>query len=136
MTGSRSLPGGTQYQVGGTQGSVPPGQGWVTPPSQVRMGLPQDKVPPGMGTPSQGWHTPQPGMAYPQPGMGYPQDRTADGVLVMRQAVCLLRSRRRTVLCSVILFAEVKYLQRYQSENCNKLFLSNIFMATVNCFTK
>ena len=68
-----------------------PGMGYLL----ARDGVPQPEMgtPEGWGTPSQGWSTPWPVMGYPPP-----PDRTADGVLDTRQAVCLLRSRRRTFL--------------------------------------
>ena len=79
-------------------GSTPARLGWGYPslvrmggyPGQIRMGVPQ----PGMGYPSpiQGWGAPPPS----RDGVP-PWDRTAGVVLDTQQAVCLLRSRRRTV---------------------------------------
>ena len=68
-------------------------QGWSTPPSI-------DRVPPvlGWGTLSIDGVPPCPGWGTPLQRWGTPWDRTADGVLDTRRAVCLLRSRRRTVL--------------------------------------
>ena len=108
---------GTPPGWGGTWDEVPhhPWQGWGTP-VQVRMGVPkvgypwqawgtppqpsQDGGYPRWGTPQQGWGTPQPDHngGMPLAGMGYPLYRTADGVLDTPRSVCLLRSRRRTVL--------------------------------------
>ena len=57
-------------------GYPPAMSGWGCPPGRVRMGVP----------PSQDWGTTL-------------QDRTAEWALAMQQAVCLLRSCRRTFLC-------------------------------------
>ena len=86
------LQGGRYPSQGGAQGHLPR----VHPPSQVRMGGPQ----PG-GAPT--WGTPQSGQdgGYPSqgaPAWVLPQYRTSHGVLDKRRSVCLLRSRRRTVL--------------------------------------
>ena len=81
----------------------------VPQPGQDGGGVPQ----PGQdwgGTPVLGWGTPHPGQdgGIPQPGqdrrdhmMGYPLDRTTEGVLATRRAVCLLHSRRRTFLLQI-----------------------------------
>ena len=63
------------------QDGVPPSQDWGNPLPQPG----QDGVPPG-----QDWGTPLPP----------PLNRTAERVLATRRAVCLLRSRRRTLLSS------------------------------------
>ena len=86
--------------MGVTQDGVPPQPGMGSPPSQVRMvdGVPLSQIrmwgTPGQGTP------PQPGMGTPPPARDGlpPWDITAEGVLATRRAICLLRSRRRTVL--------------------------------------
>ena len=56
---------------------------WVYPSDRFQV--------PSWGVPQHG-DTPEPGIEYPC------RDRTAEGVLDTRHAVCLLRSRRRTVL--------------------------------------
>ena len=67
----------------GPEVGCPPGRDGVPPNGQVRMG----------GYPR--WDiTPPPSMD----GVPSPRYRTADGVLDMPRSVCLLRSRRRTVL--------------------------------------
>ena len=99
------LAGGTL--VGGTPPWVPPsdlargyppvGPGWGVlhlgyPPIRPGWGYPGGGIPPRV--------TPLgPGQGVPQPGGGYPTSyRITDGVLVTPRSVCLLRSRRRTVL--------------------------------------
>ena len=77
--------------LGVHQDGVPPSQGWVPPQ-------------PGMGHPrSQGWGTPNPHPGVPQPVMGIPPGRTAERVLAMRRALCLLSSRRRAFLFTIFL---------------------------------
>ena len=57
-----------------------------------------------VGTPPPG-----PGRGVPCWG-GYP-DRTTEGVLTTRRAVCLLRSRRRTFLCKFIFVRQIDIVQ-------------------------
>ena len=79
-----------QSQVGVPQDRVPPGQDSGSPPGQVRIGYPW----PGLGYPPPA----RTGVPPPQPGQhGVPPspDRTVDRPLA---PVCLLRSRRRTVM--------------------------------------
>ena len=97
-----------QVRIGGTLAR----SGWRGYPSQVRMGGTLARSGWGVPQPGQDRGVPRPGMdcplsrdgVHPCPGMGYPppppptRDRTADGVLDTRRAVCLLRSRRRTLL--------------------------------------
>ena len=64
----------------------------VTGPRFLYGGVPHSQM---GGTPSQRWGTPPPGQAGGTPPS---LDRTADGVLATQWAVCLLRSRRRTVV--------------------------------------
>ena len=94
-----------------------------TPLARSGRGYPSQGVP-TQGTPlaRSGWEIPQPRGCHlgyppqgqdrgvPQPGgvhPGYPPPpppryRTAHGVLDKRRSVCLLRSRRRTLLCRCI----------------------------------
>ena len=62
---------------------------------------PRGRVPPARDgvPPGQGWK------GYPLARDGVPpaRDRTADGVLDMRWAICLLRSRRRTFLFKIVI---------------------------------
>ena len=69
----------------------PDGGHWGTPPPPIWTPPTRDGVPP-IWTWMEG--TPLPEMGYPPP----PPVRTTEGVLTMRRAVCLLRSRRRTFL--------------------------------------
>ena len=71
--------------------------------------MPSGEYPcPGYPLASTGWGTPWPGQYWVpsqfQPGQDgvspSPGDRTVEPVLATRRAVCLLRSRRRTVLLS------------------------------------
>ena len=87
------------------------------PPARSGQGVPQDWVPQlGMGYfPSLGWCTPsQSGWSvrYPQSVKGYHNlgNRATKGVLDMRRAVCLLRSRRRTFLFQVLTQANQRSL--------------------------
>ena len=86
----RYPPGGVYTRVrvppgGGTRVRYPPGGGGVYPGQGTPRGVP------GSGTP------PTP----PGGGGGYP-GRTTEGVLTTRRAVCLLRSRRRTFLLTIL----------------------------------
>ena len=85
-----------------------PSLGWRgVPPSQVRgtpiqfldgRGYPHPSSGQG-GTP--GYHLPCPGQVPGQEGGGVPLTGIAQHVLSTRQAVCLLRSRKRTFLFSI-----------------------------------
>ena len=79
--------GGGVPQPGPDGGGAPPrpGPDWGRVPGQVQMGG-------GGGYPSQ----------VQTGGYTSPRDRTADGVLDTRQAVCLLGSRSRTFLYSTV----------------------------------
>ena len=96
VTGPRSFPVGypssrffPRSPLGG--GYPSPGQGvpqYGVPPGQVRMGY----TPPQPG--QDGVHPPsQVRMGYPPP-----RDRTAERTVTTQRAVCLLHSRRRTIL--------------------------------------
>ena len=103
-----------------------PGTGYLHP--EMGYSLARDGVSPwqGMGYHQPGWGTPPiQRWGTPWPGMGYPQDRTTDGVLDTRQAVCLLRSRRRTVLC-YCWFSHSRWLRMH-----NLTVISNL----TNCFS-
>ena len=84
---ARSSQGGRGTLAGGYPGGGYPGQGGI-----LAGGYP------GGGYPG-GWY---PGMVPPRPGQdggrGGNPVRTTEGVVTTRQAVCLLRSRRRTFL--------------------------------------
>ena len=73
-----------------------PFQGYLSDWSQV----PSWGDTPGWGTPLARDGVPPTGQAWGTPP---PPDRTAEGVLSMQRAVCLLRSRRRTFLCLLVL---------------------------------
>ena len=81
-------------------------------PSQVRM-----------GTPSQGWGPPTPIQGWGSP---LPRDRTTDGELDMRLAVCLLRSRRRTFLFSYSKEPTSSYLPYLGTRNSYFYFLRKL----------
>ena len=87
--------GGTQTPPGGYPGQVPP-------PGGTRIRYPPGGVPgPPRGVPG----PPQGGTRVRYPPGGYP-DRTTEGVLTTRRAVCLLRSRRRTFLLFLSLISD------------------------------
>ena len=107
---------------GGLPHWLVPGPFWGYPsPRQVEMGYPpvRDGYPPGQVRMRE---YPKIKMGYPLPvcqgwGTAPPLDRTTEGVLATRWAVCLLRSRRRTFLfvwkyghwvVSVFVFAKFK----------------------------
>ena len=74
------------------------GPDWMVPTGQDWMGYPLART--GWYSLARtGWVSPQPG----QDGVPHlPRDRTVDRIRAMRRAVCLLRSRRRTVLFCVV----------------------------------
>ena len=83
VTGPRSLPG--RY----------PRMGYPWP----EMGDPLTRS--GWGYSRMGYLPTRDGV-HPWPGKGTTQDRTAEGVLAMQRTVCLLRSRKRTVLFKIV----------------------------------
>ena len=103
------------------------------------QGLPQGTLILRSGTPSQVRMEELPGLPHPLPGMGYPlarsgcrvppswdgvyprpHDRTTEGVLAMRQAVCLLCSRRRTFLLQLA-------IQLLFNKSCCYIFSRRLF---------
>ena len=90
--GGGHIPGRSRFRRGGTPGLGPDGGGAVPQPCPGQDGV-----------------VPQPG---PGPNVGVPRDgvppiRTRKGVLATQQAVCLLRSRRRTFLLSNFLLQSI-----------------------------
>ena len=106
------LAGGVPHLVGGYPSPVQTGV-----PHQVQMG-----VPPGRGTSQQG---------YPPP-----QYRTTNGVLDTPRSVCLLRSRRRTVLLLIrsIQFASILYYNSTRGRFFNKLTRLTVDNNIMSCF--